>query len=122
MKKPEDQLSLFGTEPHKLHRRDSPHTSVAAAYSVETSKLEQQMFRAICACGARGCIADDLIKLFPYLPYSSITARPSALERKGLITRGPDERNGDAGKGQLVMRKSRIADILLDGEATFGDD
>jgi hypothetical protein len=113
------QLSLFGTEPRILHRREGPRTSVAAAYIVKTGKLEKQMYDAICEFGPRGCIADDLIKLFPKLPYSSITARPSALERKGLITRGPDERIGEAGAGQLVMRKSRIADILLHGEATF---
>jgi hypothetical protein len=104
---------LFGTKPRLLHRTDSPRTSVEAAYSVQTTKREKQMFDAICAHGPHGCISDDLLDQFPALSYSTVTARPSALERKGLIVRGPDSRIGKSGRQQLVMRKSSKADDLL---------
>ena len=106
---------LFGTEPRLLHRREARRTSKIAAYEVNTSKLERQMFNAICAY-SDGCIADDLIETFSDLSYSSITARPSALERKRLIVRGPDTRTGSAGKQQLVMRKAPGADALIAAE------
>ena len=104
---------FFGTDPRYLHRAESPWSSIRAAYAVDTNKLERMMYEAICEYGPRGCIADDLIRQFPYLPYSSITARPSALERKWLIVRGPDERTGKAGVGQQVMRKSKFSDEIL---------
>jgi len=105
--------SLFGTDPRLLHRAGGPETSEDAAYGVDTSKLERQMFNAICTYGRNGCIADDLLDDHSYLPYSSVTARPSALERKNLIVRGPDKRVGKAGKEQFVMRKSAYADAIL---------
>jgi len=109
----DDDDWFFGTDPNFLHRRDSPQTSIDAAYGVNTSKLERMMFKAICTYGVRGCIADDLLEDHSYLPYSSVTARPSALERKNLIVRGPDTRTGEAGKQQMVMRKSPYADAIL---------
>ena len=113
MEDDDDGSWFFGTDPRFLHRASSSWTSIKAAYSVDTKKLEQMMYEAICRHGKRGCIADDLIEEFPWLPYSSITARPSALERYGLIIRGPDERTGKAGVGQLVMRKSKFADKII---------
>lgn len=101
-----DQLydSGFGTPAHQLHRSDSPSTSVEAAYAVDTTKLEQMVFEAIKGFTS-GCIADDLLKRFsPPYPYSSITARFSALERKKFITCGPDKRVGRSGRQQRVMR------------------
>jgi len=107
--------AVYGTDPHILHRADAAETSIAAAYDLPTSRRERQMFEAICRF-ADGCIQDDLLELFPALSYSTITARPSALERKGLIVRGPDTRAGKSGKQQFVMRKSKYADYLLGRE------
>jgi len=53
--------------------------------------------------GESGLIADDLLRIFSDFPYSSITARFSALERKGLIQRNGDKREGRSGRSQLVM-------------------
>lgn len=114
--------TIFGTKPRLLHRTDSPHTSVAAAYGVQTTRREKQMFDAICRRGQDGCTADDLIDQFPNLSYSTVTARPSALERKGLIVRGPDTRSGRSGRQQLVMRKSDRADGLLARELDLDGD
>jgi hypothetical protein len=104
----------WGTDPHILHRREGPQTSIDAAYSVNTSHLEMLVFKAICTYGDHGCIADDLLRDHPYLPYSSITARPSALDRKNLIVRWPWlTRPGKSGKQQMVMRQSPYAAAIL---------
>ena len=65
------------------------------------------MHEAISAYGPNGCIAADLLAKYPYLPYSSVTARFAALERKGYITCGPDKRRGPSGRNQRVMRSAR---------------
>ena len=98
---------LFGTEPHKLHRTDSPDTSVEAAYAVNTTKLEEMVFNAIKASGEHGVTASVLLRMYADRPYSSITARFSALERKGLIYYQGDKRKGESGKNQRVMRINR---------------
>jgi hypothetical protein len=94
----------YGTDPHKLHRAGDPDTSAEAAHSVDTTYLERIVHKAIAASGAGGCIAADLLAKFAHLPYSSVTARFSALERKGFITCGPDKRIGPSGRSQRVMR------------------
>ena len=75
----------YGTAPQKLHRSDSPSTSIEAAYSVDTTTLERMVYEQIKLAGDEGLIADDLLNMFSDFPYSSITARFSALERKDLI-------------------------------------
>ena len=52
-------MNNFGTDPHKLYRKDSPATSVEAAYSVDTTALEQMVYEAI-RRRPDGCIADEL--------------------------------------------------------------
>lgn len=92
----------FGTSPHKLHRTEAIDTSVDAAYSVDTSKLEQMVYDAI-KTFPNGCISDDLLSRFPVHPYSSITARFASLIEKGLIRRTDERRKGRSGRGQSVM-------------------
>lgn len=94
----------YGTDPHKLHRAGDPGTSAEAAHSVDTTYLERIVHKAIEASGAAGCIAADLLAKFAHLPYSSVTARFAALERKGFISCGPDKRTGPSGRNQRVMR------------------
>lgn len=104
---------LFGTEPHRLHRRNSKKTSKAAAYSVNSKGLEYMVLKAINEYGLDGCIADDLLEQFPRKPYSSITARFSALEEKGLITSGPDTRPSRADHQQDVRRSTMLGRMAL---------
>jgi hypothetical protein len=99
-----DLFSSYGTEPRKLARRDDPETSKAAAQSTDTTRLERLVHSAIYAHRSEGCIAADLLALFPNHAYSSITARFKALEDKGLISCGPDKRRGPSGRQQRVMR------------------
>ena len=102
-----DNEDLFGTEPFKLHRKDSPDTSVEAAYLVDTTNLEKMVFNSISSQGEYGCTADVLLTSHPGYPYSSITARFAALERKGLIYYKGDKRKGRSGRNQRVMRVER---------------
>lgn len=95
---------VYGTDPRKLVRSDAPATSFAAAYGVDTTKLERLVHRDIAAAGPDGCIAADVLSLHPGMPYSSITARFAALASKRLISCGPDTRPGPSGRRQRVMR------------------
>jgi hypothetical protein len=101
-----DKPDVFGTPTHHLYRKDDPQTSVDAAHSIDTTTLESMVYDGICASGDKGCIADELLEMFEGFRYSSITARFSALERKGLITCGPDKRCGVSNRKQRVMRKA----------------
>lgn len=102
--------SVFGTAPHKLARNDSPQTSKASAYTVDSAGKERLVYEFILSCGERGCISSDVINAFPDLPYSTITARFSALKRKKLIYVNGDKRKGDSGKFMQVMRANAITD------------
>jgi hypothetical protein len=95
--------NLFGTPAHKLVRKEDPATSHEAAQKVETSKLESMVYEAIASFGDQGCISDDVLNLFPFMPYSSITARYKALHDKGMIEI-TGIRKGRSGKNQRVMR------------------
>lgn len=96
---PED----FGTDPNKLHRREGPDTSVAAAHSIDTTIGEKRVYNAIAAYGPAGCISDDIRAQFPDLPYSTITARYKALKDKGLIYDTGERRPGKSGRKQAVL-------------------
>jgi hypothetical protein len=98
----------FGTDSRKLYRRGDPDTSREAAEGVDTNHLEQLVYECIWHFGAHGCISDDVRARWQSLPYSSVTARFSALEKKGLIVCGPDKRQGLSGRSQRVMRASGV--------------
>jgi hypothetical protein len=97
-------MTDYGTDAHELYRSDDPDTSAEAAHSIDSTKLEKMVHEAIYSYGRNGCIAADLLNKYDYLPYSSVTARFAALERKGYITCGPDKRRGPSGRNQRVMR------------------
>jgi hypothetical protein len=96
--------NIFGTNPVMLRRSNAPPTSVEASETVDTKIWEEKVYKTICRFGPDGCIADQVLSCFPGVPYSTITARWEALERKGLITCGPDERKGKSGSAQQVRR------------------
>jgi hypothetical protein len=93
----------FGTPAHKLARKDGSDTSKDAAESVDTTRLEAMVLAAIENFGSRGAIADDILWMFPQFPYSSITARFSALIRKGFVSDTGERRPGRSGRSQRVM-------------------
>jgi hypothetical protein len=94
----------FGTDPKYLVRTHDPDTSHEAAEVVDTTKLEGMVYEAIKSYGIVGCISDQIRKRFPYLPYSSVTARYRALLDKKYIEDTGERRRGDSGRPQRVMR------------------
>jgi len=93
---------FFGTEPFKLHRKDSPETSREAAQGVDTTKLEQIVYEAIKGF-PNGCISDEVLEALPDYRYSSITPRYRALLDKGFIEIS-GTKDGRSGKKQRVMK------------------
>ena len=93
---------LFGTEVKKLVRTQDPLTSYEAAEKVDTTKLEKMVYEAIKSFPT-GCISDEILRLFPTYPYSSITARYKALSEKNLIE-FKGTRTGRSGRQQRIMK------------------
>jgi ferredoxin len=93
---------FFGTPAFKLVRRDDPQTSHDAAQGIDTTNLERMVYEAIKSC-PEGCISDQILRMYPEYPYSSITARYRALLDKGLIEI-TGVRPGRFGKNQRIMR------------------
>jgi hypothetical protein len=96
------------TPTKHLHRRKGPDTSVAAAQSVNPTDLEVMVLTAIEEAGEAGMTADELLDTFPGYSYSSITARPAALKRKGLILDSGRKRSGKSGRAQAVLVASKF--------------
>ncbi len=95
--------SKFGTDPHTLHRAGGIETSEEAAYSIDTTELEERVYKTIRSFGVEGCTQDDVLGKHPGVPYSSITARFSALLRKKLIVDTLVRRPGKSGRKQRVV-------------------
>jgi hypothetical protein len=95
-------MSGFGTDPKYLARADAPDTSLEAAESVDTTRLEQAVYEAIKQF-PNGCISDEVRAMFPHYPYSSITARYKALMTKGFIQDTGFRRPGRSGRNQRIM-------------------
>lgn len=93
---------FFGSPAFKLHRKDAPATSVQAAEKLDTPSLEKMVYEAIKSFGEHGCISDQILEMFPQMPYSSITARYKALLSKGYIEI-TGTRVGKSGRQQRVM-------------------
>jgi hypothetical protein len=101
-----EEVTLFDlppTPPRTLYRATDPDTSRAAAESIEVTGLEQMVYEAICRVGREGRTQDELLILFHTYSYSSITARPAALKRKGLIGYSGEKRAGMSGRAQNVL-------------------
>lgn len=91
------------TPPRALARADSPGTSKAAAKELPVTDLEVIVYEAIRDAGEDGMTQDELLEAFPNLSYSSVTARPAALKRKGLIIDSGSKRPGRSGRMQSVL-------------------
>lgn len=92
-----------------LFRRNAPDTSVEAALSIEVNKLERMVLNAIRDAGRNGMTQQELLAKFKNYSYSSITARPSALKRKGLVVDSGNRRVGGSGRKQMVLIASELA-------------
>jgi hypothetical protein len=61
------------------------------------------VYQAVRDSGEEGMTQDDLLERFPNLSYSSVTARPAALKRKGMILDSGRKRPGRSGRLQVVL-------------------
>jgi hypothetical protein len=91
------------TKLRELFRRNASDTSIEAAESIDVSKLEGMVLNAIRSAGANGMTQTELLAKFPGYSYSSITARPSALKRKGLVEDSGLRRPSANGRNQAVL-------------------
>jgi hypothetical protein len=92
-----------------LFRRNASDTSIEAALSIEVGRLERMVLNAIREAGRNGMTQQELLAKFNKYSYSSITARPSALKRKGLIADSGNRRLSGSGRKQMVLIASELA-------------
>ena len=88
---------------YKLVRKNAPETSVEAAKSIDTTMMEEVVLEEIKRF-PNGCIADQVLNELPAYAYSSVTARFSALAKKGLIEYTGEKRPGRSRRNQRVMK------------------
>ena len=91
------------TKLRELFRRNASDTSIEAAESIDVNKLEGVVLNAIRSAGAFGMTQTELLAKLPGYSYSSITARPSALKRKGLVIDSGLRRPSPNGRNQIVL-------------------
>ena len=94
-------LDMFEDTPaFKLARKDDPQSSKAAANEVSSGKMLTLVYKELVQAGERGVTTKEIRRMYPYLPYSSITARPAQLQTDGKIYYV----EGDRREGCRVMR------------------
>ena len=91
------------TKLKELFRRNAPDTSIQAAESIDVNRLEGMVLKAIRNAGSNGMTQAELLATFRDYSYSSITARPSALKRKGLVVDSGLRRPSASGRNQMVL-------------------
>lgn len=93
----------FGTDAHKLVRNSDPGTSVEAACSVNTTRLEQIVYTVIGSFGLTGATSDEICEQLPQFTMPTITPRFKPLLDKGFIE-AIGKRPGRSGRNQRVVR------------------
>lgn len=91
------------TPPEFMARSDDPDTSKAAAGSLSVAALEAAVLAVIRDAGETGVTVDDLLDALPGFSYQSVSPRPAALKRKGLVRDSGVRRRGRSGRGQVVL-------------------
>jgi len=90
-------------------------TSQAAYLSLNTTELEEMVYRVILLRGLLGATADEL-EFLMRMRSNVITPRFAPLERKGRIYRPGVTRQGASGRAQMVMYadkyQQRVSDRL----------
>lgn len=99
------------TATHTLYRADASDTSRDAAESIDVNRLENMVLTAIRNAGLYGVTQSELLEQFPDYSYSSITARPSSLKRKGLIFDSGSRRQGKSSRSQAVLVAAEFFEV-----------
>jgi hypothetical protein len=95
--------NIFGTEPKFMVRATDPVTSMDAAESIDSTKLEQMVYEVI-AMYPNGCTSDEVLKHFPHHGVQTISPRFAPLIRKGFIEDTGEKRKASSGRSQRVMK------------------
>ena len=91
------------TSTKLLHRKNASDTSIKAAEKLDAVGLEYMVLIAIREAGEIGMTQGELLAKFCEYPYSSITARPAALKRKGLVFDSGLRRKSNFSRKQIVL-------------------
>ena len=103
-----DDAVYLSEEVINLYTKDALDTSREAAESIDITRLEQMILEDIELSGVYGMTQDDLIRMHPGYSYSSITARPASLKKKGLIFDSGERRAGRSGRNQAVLKAAKF--------------
>ena len=95
--------NIFGTEPKFMVRATDPVTSMDAAESIDSTKLEQMVYEVI-VMYPNGCTSDEVLKHFPNHGVQTISPRFAPLIRKGFIEDTGEKRKASSGRSQRVMK------------------
>jgi len=98
--------SFFGTNPRRMARNTDPDTSLTAAESVDSARLERMVYGVICMY-PMGCTSDQIMRHFPNQGVQTISPRYAPLIRKGLIVDTGERRKGSSGRSQRVMKATK---------------
>ena len=104
-----------------LYMRNASDTSIDAAESIDITRLEKMILEDIELSGVWGMIQDDLIRMHPGYSYSSVTARPASLKRKGLIFDSGERRIGRSGRRQAVLKAAKFQALDTNDQHTDSD-
>ena len=88
-----ETIAFKDTPSYMLHRTDAPETSVQAAMKVSSGKMLELVYSEVVAAGEAGVTTKEIRSKYPFMPYSSITARPATLEELGKIYYRGDKRD-----------------------------
>jgi hypothetical protein len=95
--------SIFGSEPKFMARASDPITSMEAAESIDSTRLEQMVYEVV-AKYPNGCTSDEVMTHFPHHGVQTISPRFAPLIRKGFIEDTGEKRKARSGRSQRVMK------------------
>jgi hypothetical protein len=81
------------TPAYKLARSNDPQTSKDAASEVSSGKMLTLVYKEVVKAGRHGVTTKEIRAMYPYIPSSSITARPAQLEAENRIYYEGDKRD-----------------------------
>ena len=92
---------------NELFPRSTAMAAVTASAFARRDTTAEIVFEAIQRRGQDGVVADILLAQLNPMPYSTVTANFSKLQKKGLIYYRGDKVTGKSGRRQRVIREER---------------
>lgn len=97
------------TAPYKLARKESPQTSKDAAQTVPSARMRRYVLSLIDLAGLKGITIKEMVKVHPQYTNSTISSRPSELERGGHIFYAGDKRDRSRVIRHIKYKNSNIS-------------